>query len=63
MPLKRKSVNLGGTTSKRRANMDATPIDEACIVAKVQDSPQALPSGCQTLPINYNLLAVIINKF
>ncbi|XP_078327575.1 uncharacterized protein LOC144623177 [Crassostrea virginica] len=61
MPPKRKLANSGGPTSKRRANNEATPLEEANTAAMGQDPPQPLSSRSQA-PIDYDLLAAAIIK-
>ena len=61
MPPKRKLSNSGGPTSKRRANNEATPLEEANTAAMGQDLPQPLPFRSQA-PIDYDLLAAAIIK-
>ena len=51
----------GGPTSKRRANNEATPLEEANTAAMGQDLPQPLPFRSQA-PIDYDLLAAAIIK-
>ena len=61
MPPKRKLANSEGPTSKRRANNEATPLEEANTAAMGQDPPQPLSSRSKA-PINYDLLAAAIIK-
>ena len=56
MPPKRKLANLRGPTSKRRANIEETPLEE-----NTAATGQSVPSRSQA-PIDYDLLAAAIIK-
>ena len=60
---KRKFTNSVGPTSKRRANNEATSLEEANTATMGQDLPQPLPSSSRNeAPIDYDLLATAIIK-